>query len=118
MPQTNAHIVCVFDPMTNTESLYLNGALSATASTFAAGVLPKLSSLGTGYALIGRSLFNSTNTGSGSIFAHLNGSIDELRIYRVALRAQDVAANFAAGPNSAPVAPRRSVSPLSHSRSP
>lgn len=102
---TNVHIVCVFDPVTNTETIYLNGAVAATSSSFSSGTLPPLSALGTDHALIGRSIFPSTTTGSGSNWAHLNGSIDEFRIYRVALRPQDVTANFAAGPGTLPALP-------------
>lgn len=105
MPQTNAHIVCVVDPLTGTQSMYLNGALAATSSSFGTGTLPKLSEIGTQYAFIGRALLNSSGAGSGSNFGFLNGSVDELRIYRVALRPQDVTANFTAGANSPPVAP-------------
>ncbi|MBP7948115.1 MAG: lamin tail domain-containing protein [Verrucomicrobiales bacterium] len=92
------HLAAIFDPTRNREQMYLNGVLVAEA-TFAdptPGILPPLSVVGIQKAYLGRSLYADP---------FMQGEIDEFRIYNVALSAAEIAANYAAGPNSPPPAP-------------
>jgi hypothetical protein len=85
---TNLHLTCVYDPPDGVISIYTNGVL---ASTFA-GITDPLSSVGSEFAYIGRSLY----TGD----AYLTWAIQELRIYNGAMSAADVAGSQIAGPNT------------------
>lgn len=90
------HVVCVYDPVNSSMALYLNGALAGATTT----TLPPMSMIGQAVgnyrAYIGRSLWNDP---------FVDMTLDEFRIYNIALSASEIAANFAAGPNTPPIAP-------------
>ncbi len=82
------HIAAVLDARNNQMFIYSNGVMVAS------GAMNNklLSGLRDVKCWIGRSLYAAD--------AGLNGSIDEFRIYYGALSASDLAANYAAGPNT------------------
>jgi hypothetical protein len=105
--QANVHIVAVYRPTAGYETLYINGAQVATTSMFNLQIDPvasvdpalngrsilnyQLSLVGDPYNYIGKSLYNGDPT--------LNASVDEVRIYKGPLTADQVAADHALGPN-------------------
>lgn len=83
------HVVAAYDSVSNKMNLYLNGSLVAT-NNMKAGDLTAIQAT---QGLLGASLFGDPD---------LNGSVDEMRIWRGALTAGQVAATDFAGPNSVP----------------
>ena len=83
------HVVAAYDSAGNKMNLYLNGALVAT-NNMKGGDLTQVVATS---SLFGESLFGDPD---------LNGSIDEIRVWRGALTAAQVSATDAAGPNAAP----------------
>ncbi len=83
----SAHVVCIVDPPSNYTAIYVNGQLvnQQTAST------SSLSTIGKEWSFLGRSLFSAD--------PYLNGDIDEFRIYEGRLTAQEIAGNYAHGPD-------------------
>jgi hypothetical protein len=84
---TALHVAVVYDPASNSESIYVNGALTASYS----GTLPALSSYATFNGALGRSPWTSD--------PRLNGVIDQFGIYNSALTGEEIAALYAAGPS-------------------
>lgn len=84
----SGQIVAVLDAPNNQMAIYANGAL-VTSGTMNN---KRLSGLRDVKCWIGRSLYAAD--------AGLNGTIDEFRIYYGALSAADIAANYAAGPET------------------
>src|SRR5260370_1269745 len=82
------HVVVTFEATRNLMSLYLDGALADSASMGGYNI----TQLG----------FDTGHFGSGFYFGDpdFNGSINELRIYSGSLSPQDVANNYAAGPDT------------------
>ena len=82
------HVVATYDAVSNVMSMYIDGALADSASMGGYDI----TQLG----------FNTGRFGCGYYYGDpdFNGSIDELRIYSGSLSANDVANNFAAGPNT------------------
>jgi hypothetical protein len=83
---TRKHIALVVDDPNNTMSLYLDGAVVGFVQLN--GVL---ASINDNNCWLGRSQF--------AVDPEFNGSLDEFRIYNVALSATQVQSSFAAGPN-------------------
>lgn len=81
------HLVLVIDDTKNQARLYLNGSVAAVT-----GFAQSLSSLDDVNNWVGRSNFTDTP---------LKGTIDEFRIYKVALTDAQVSASFGFGPNPA-----------------
>ncbi|HXP61702.1 MAG TPA: LamG-like jellyroll fold domain-containing protein, partial [Dongiaceae bacterium] len=100
----DVHLVVVYDPTTDTESLYTNAVLAASGGL--AG--KKLSGVNDVACWLGRSLYAADNG--------LTASIDEFRLYAGALTPAQITADYAAGPNTvvlpppAPAAPALSAS--------
>ena len=91
------HLVCVYDPPTGKMRMYLNGTLAAETSA----TLPPLTVVGQNggafyKAYIGRSLWNDP---------FIDMTMDEFRVYNVALTAGEIAANYTAGPDVTPTPP-------------
>jgi hypothetical protein len=86
---TTYHVVAAYDSSANRINLYLNGALVATNNMLASDLTLVQASQG----YIGASLFNDPD---------LVGSIDEMRVWKGALSAGQVAATDFAGPSSVP----------------
>lgn len=84
---TNLHIVAVYNDIGGYQRLYFNGQLVAENTT---PTVP-LSTIDDQNAWLGRSLFGAD--------PYLNGSIDEFRVYNGAVSSQQVAVNYAAGPD-------------------
>jgi hypothetical protein len=82
------HVVCIADPATGYSAIYTNGILDSQTN----GPLPALSGVNAALSYLGRSLFSAD--------AWLNGSLDEFRIYHGRLTPQEIAANFASGPDA------------------
>ena len=82
------HVVCVFDPAAGVVSTYTNGVLQVTQPAN----LPPLTGVNGTWGFIGRSLFSADGW--------LDGDIDEFRLYDGRLTPDEVAANFAAGPDA------------------
>jgi hypothetical protein len=78
----------VVDPVTGFGGIYTNGVLEK-AETNSWQVFGSVS---TAWSFIGRSLFSNN--------AWLNATIDEFRIYDGRLAAQEIAANYVAGPDA------------------
>jgi hypothetical protein len=89
------HIAVTFDQETDTLALYLDGALEGSQADVAAetGISMRLDAIDDVYAWLGRSQFGAD--------AELAGSLDELRIYSVALTAAQIRSSALAGPNPA-----------------
>lgn len=83
-----SHVAVVVDDDNNLISLYLDGALQASVA-----FTSQLALLSDVNSWLGRSQFSTD--------PELDASLDEFRIYRVALSAADLAASFSAGPNPA-----------------
>jgi hypothetical protein len=86
------HIAVVYDPVNGVEALYVNGALE----NLAIGTLAPLSSIFNTRGTLGTSPWDAWGD------AALTGDINQFAIYDGALTADQVAANFAAGPVAAP----------------
>lgn len=82
------HVVCVYDSVSNTMSLYLNGQLADSAAMVEAN----LTQLAATEAYFGAAV----NYGD----PNLNGAINEVRIYNGPISPQQVALNYAAGPDN------------------
>jgi hypothetical protein len=82
------HVVGVLNPAQGWGALYINGILEASS----ANITIPLSQVATNYAFLGKSLYTAD--------PYFIGSIDEFRIYDSALSSPEIAASFAAGPNS------------------
>ncbi len=84
---TSAHVVCIVDPSANYTAMYVNGVLvkQQTASTSA------LSTIGKQWSFLGRSLFSAD--------PYLDADIEEFRIYDGRLTPDEIADNYAAGPD-------------------
>jgi glucose/arabinose dehydrogenase len=82
------HVVATYNALSNVMSMYLDGMLADSASMGGYNI----TQLG----------FNTARFGCGYHFSDpdFNGSINELRIYSGSLTANDVANNFAAGPDA------------------
>jgi beta-xylosidase len=95
------HVVCLVEPGTGYLGIYTNGVLRAEKTT----TLPALSSVGTAWSFIGRSLFSAD--------AWLNATIDEFRIYDGRLTQAEIAVNYKFGPDvlALPVTLAQSNSP-------
>jgi hypothetical protein len=104
--QTNLHIVVVYHPSANSETIYTNGVFAANNTFVFNNMIDPVAFAGPtynngsylAYALgadpinyLGKSLYLADPT--------LNGSIDEFRIYNGPLNATQVAADYALGPN-------------------
>lgn len=81
------HVTCVIDPQNNFMAIYTNGVLEVATTNLNVS----MASLNDELCWIGRSLFAAD--------AYLNGSIDELRIYRGALSAASVLQSEHLGPD-------------------
>jgi hypothetical protein len=100
---SNTHIVGVYYPAAGYQELYINGALVGSNR----GATIPLSDVDDVNNWIGRSQFNAD--------PFLNATVHELRIYEGALNAQQIAADFAAGPdNLSTPAPQISVTKSSN----
>jgi hypothetical protein len=88
----NTHIVGVYYPAAGYQELYINGALVGSNR----GASIPLSDVDDVNNWIGRSQFDAD--------PYINANIHEFRIYEGALNAQQVAADFAAGPDNLSVA--------------
>lgn len=84
----SVHIACVFDPASQSIAIYTNGALEAVNTNMTVGI----ANLNNALSFIGRSLFGAD--------PYLNGSIDELRIFRGALSPITIQQSELQGPNS------------------
>jgi hypothetical protein len=85
--QTNYHVACVLDPGVGLMAVYTNGMLALSRND-----LKALDNVHTNWFFLGKSLFAND--------PHLNGSIDEFRIYNGALSAAAVEASFKKGPDA------------------
>ena len=85
--QTNVHVTAVFDPPEGYLALYVNGVLAVqnTAVTVPFAAVNDL------YSYIGRSLYSGDS--------YINTSIDEFRIYKGVLHADEISASQALGPD-------------------
>ena len=95
----NLQIAVVYDPPSNTESVYTNGVFAASAS-LNGKVLASVDDL---ICWLGRSMYAGD---SG-----LAGSIDEFRIYAGAMTAAQIAADTAAGPDKVALPPPVNAAP-------
>jgi hypothetical protein len=86
---TTYHVVAAYNSGANKMNLYLNGALVATNNMLGSDLTLIQASQG----LIGASLFGDPD---------VVGSIDEIRVWKGALSAAQVAATDFAGPSSTP----------------
>ena len=82
------HVACVIDPPNQSLSIYTNGVLEAVSTNLTVGI----ANLNNALSFIGRSLFSAD--------PYLNGSIDELRIFRGALSPITIQQSELQGPNS------------------
>ncbi|HWH72290.1 MAG TPA: LamG-like jellyroll fold domain-containing protein, partial [Candidatus Sulfotelmatobacter sp.] len=86
--QTNVHIAAVYHPYAGFIALYLNGALAG---------------INTNITIPLSSVIDNTNLLGYSIWAadsHINGSINEFRVYSGPRSAQQIAVDAAAGPDN------------------
>ena len=83
----NLQVVIVYDPPSNTESVYTNGVLAGSA-TLSGKILANVDDL---KCWLGRSMYAGDNG--------LTGSIDEFRIYAGAFTPAQITADYAAGPD-------------------
>jgi hypothetical protein len=81
-------VVCVVDPATGFGGVYTNGVLERAVTNS----WPALGSVSSAWSFIGRSLFSSD--------AWLNATIDEFRVYDGRLAPEEIAADYAAGPDT------------------
>ena len=84
------HVVCIVDPANQYAAVYTNSVLEAALTT----TWPTFTSVSTAWSFIGRSLFSAD--------AWLNANLDELRIYDGRLTADEIAADYTAGPDILP----------------
>ena len=89
----SGQIAVVYDPPSNTELMYTNGALAGSAS-LSGKVLAGVNDM---HCWLGKSLYAGD--------AGLSGSIDEFRIYAGAFTAAQITADFNAGPNTVVLPP-------------
>jgi hypothetical protein len=82
------HMVCVVDPAAAYGAVYTNGVLESALNAS----WPALSSVSTAWSWLGRSLWSND--------AWLNGTLDEFRIYDGRLTPEEIAAGYAAGPDT------------------
>ena len=82
------HVVCIADPASGYSAIYTNGILDSETN----GSLASLSGVSTALSYLGRSLFTAD--------AWLNGSVDEFRIYDGRLTPQEIATDYASGPDA------------------
>ena len=87
---TNFHVVAVYNPPAGCLALYTNGVLAAMNSA----VTIPMSSVSNVLSYIGRSLYTAD--------PYPDLSLDEFRIYSVALSAREVAQDYQLGPNVSP----------------
>lgn len=87
--QTNLYVACVLDPPSGFMGIYTNGVLAVSTNT-----LRSLDSVSTNRFYLGKSLFPTDPP--------LNGSIDEFRIYNMALSAAQITENCKNGPGVVP----------------
>ncbi len=85
--QTNLHIVCVAAPGGGYLSLYTNGVLAAVNNS----LTWPMSSIVNNYSFINRSLYPTD--------PYVDLTVDEFRIYNGAMGPEQVAQNYALGPN-------------------
>jgi hypothetical protein len=85
---SNLHLTCVFDPSVGDILVYTNAVLAGDFT----GITDPLSSVGSQFAYIGRSLYTAD--------AYLNWSLQELRIYNGVLSPAEIEASDALGPNT------------------
>jgi hypothetical protein len=86
--RADVHIVAVFNPLSGYDALYVDGRLTGrntSPGVTLAGVKDILN-------WIGRSLYTAD--------PYLDGSVDELRLYRGALSSLEIAVSHAYGPNT------------------
>ena len=95
----NTHLVVIFDPTANTQSMYTNGVLAGSA-TLAGKQLSNVNDLA---CWLGRSMYAADNG--------LTGSIDEFRLYAGALTPAQITADFAAGPSTVVLPPPAAAAP-------
>jgi len=82
------HVVCVVDPATGFGGIYTNGVLEKAVTNS----WPVLGSVSTAWSFLGRSLWSAD--------AWLDATIDEFRIYDGRLTPEEIAASYAAGPDT------------------
>jgi hypothetical protein len=80
-------VACIVDPANGYSAIYTNGVLEKAFTNS----LPALSTVNSGWAFLGRSLFSSD--------AWLNATIDEFRIYDGRLTPGQIAVDFKSGPD-------------------
>jgi len=80
------HVVCIIDPASSYGAVYVNGELVQSQTV----LWPALSVVGKNLSYLGRALSDS---------GYFSGDIDEFRIYDGRLTAQQIAGNYAAGPD-------------------
>ena len=98
--RTNVHVACVFDGSNGRMSIYTNGVLEVVG-----GCVIPLTSLSNVYSFLGKSLFASDSP--------LNASIDEFRIYSIALSSNQIRYTYTNGPDGfMPVAIASQPQPL------
>jgi hypothetical protein len=95
----NLQVVVVYDPPSNTESVYTNGVLAGSA-TLSGKILANVDDL---KCWLGRSMYAGDNG--------LTGSIDEFRIYAGAFTAAQISADYAAGSDTVVLAPPKTGGP-------
>ena len=87
---TLEHVAIVYDPANNYQAIYVNGSLAASAT----GALLGLDSIAGSDLVLGKSVFGSDPT--------LTGTIDQFSIYNGAVSGTQIAADFASGPVAVP----------------
>ncbi len=83
------HVACIVDPTHDYAAIYTNGVLESLSVT---QTWPALSTVGTAWSFLGRSLFTTD--------PYLNATIDEFRIYDGRLTPQQIAADYQFGPDA------------------
>jgi hypothetical protein len=99
LPGFIGQIAVVYDPPSNTQFIYTNGALAGSA-TLSGKVLSGVNDL---HCWLGKSLYAGD--------AGLAASIDEFRIYAGAFTAAQITADFNAGPNTVVLPPPSAGTP-------
>jgi hypothetical protein len=95
----SGQVAVVFDPVTDTQSVYTNGVLVGSGSLNG----KVLSGVNDVHNWLGKSLYQAD--------PGLTGEIDEFRVYAGALTPAQLAASFAAGPDTVALAPPIGVGP-------
>ena len=88
--RTNIHVVCVYDPPNVMARLYTNGVLPSSGA-----ITIPLANITNVFSWLGRSLYNADS--------YLNGSLDEFRIYGLALTAAQAYSSYTNGPDAFPL---------------